>query len=99
MKVSSLSEFNQMNLAILHLDEHDVLEKNLNYLYGAREEILTKFWKTNWLKVDEIILALASAYDMIWPRIGVFEYIHCQTNFDTRVCSRAAFNTWLIFDF
>lgn len=43
MKVSSLSEFNQMNLAILHLDEHDVLEKNLKYLYGAREEILTKF--------------------------------------------------------
>lgn len=40
-QVGSLSEFNQMNLAVLHLDEFDVLTKNLDYLYKAREEIIS----------------------------------------------------------
>ena len=39
-QVTSVREMNQMNLNVLHLDEHDVLTKNLSYLYKAREKQL-----------------------------------------------------------
>lgn len=32
-----------MNLNILHLDEHDLLTKNLEYLVKARDESISKF--------------------------------------------------------
>lgn len=41
-QVSSVSECNQMNLTVLHMDEHDLLTKNLDYLYKAREQNLSK---------------------------------------------------------
>ena len=40
-QITSISEFNLMNLNVLHLDEHDLLTKNLEYLYKAREILLT----------------------------------------------------------
>ena len=42
-QVASISEYNQMNLAILQMDEHDLLTKNLDYLVKTRDESMTKF--------------------------------------------------------
>lgn len=42
-QVGSISDFNQMNLTVLQLDEHDLLSKNLEFLYKTRSEHLSKF--------------------------------------------------------
>ena len=42
-QVSSIAEYNQMNLNVLHLDEYDLLKKNLDYLVRARQDNLGKF--------------------------------------------------------
>ena len=42
-QVTSVSECNQMNLTVLHMDEHDLLTKNLEYLHKARDQNLSKF--------------------------------------------------------
>ena len=41
-QVTSISEYNQMNLTILQMDEYDLLTKNLEYLYKARQDSLSK---------------------------------------------------------
>ena len=43
-QVTSLSEYNQRNIAQLHLDESQILEKNLQYLQRARNEVIKLFW-------------------------------------------------------
>ena len=40
-QVTTLSEYNQMNLTILHMDEHDLLTKNIQFLKKARQENLS----------------------------------------------------------
>ena len=42
-QVSSLSEYNQRNIAQLHLDESQILEQNLQYLQRARNEVIKLF--------------------------------------------------------
>ena len=41
-QVTSISEYNQMNLTILQMDEYDLLTKNLEYPYKARQDSLSK---------------------------------------------------------
>ena len=41
-QVTSLSEYNQMNLNILHMDEHDLLTKNIQFLKNTKQESLSK---------------------------------------------------------
>ena len=40
-QVTNISEYNQMNLTTMQLDELDLLEKNLKYLYKTRQDNLS----------------------------------------------------------
>ena len=42
-QIEKVTDYNKLNMYRLHLDERDVLQKNLNYLTKARQNNLNKF--------------------------------------------------------